>query len=305
MSIDIEKPEDLAEQLAAGMRAHVAGITGGGDVLARATRRHRRRTAVIRTGYALGVAGLAGALAVGLTTGAGGGEQDGRQSPVVQAEPPASLKLSKAAAASDNISYRMKLTMRSADGKTVGESEGAFDPMTATGYIRRPQDDSVMVELLIDGVRYMGAEPPLAPLPPDKTPGGEVYGRYGQYPGRFDRLSLAGNGMGALGSAGPDPATLFKALQGVNAAVTQYPDGTLHFEYSTHGAPGDPTLETRVSGDVTLNADGRIAKVTMQDWWQSTIKRTVMSGQSFTTLELSDYGVPVHVDRPTDVVPAN
>ncbi|MEV0559937.1 hypothetical protein [Dactylosporangium sp. NPDC050588] len=35
------------------MRAQVAGITGGGDVLARATRRHRRRAAVIRTGSLL------------------------------------------------------------------------------------------------------------------------------------------------------------------------------------------------------------------------------------------------------------
>ena len=65
---------NLEEQLAAGMREHISDLAvDGGAVLGRATRRHRRRTAVIRTAYALGVAGLAGVLAVGLTAGGGSG----------------------------------------------------------------------------------------------------------------------------------------------------------------------------------------------------------------------------------------
>ncbi|MEV4509445.1 hypothetical protein AB0K00_10860 [Dactylosporangium sp. NPDC049525] len=289
---------DLEQQLAAGMREHVADLAvDSAAVVGRATRRHRRRTAVIRTGYALGVAGLAGVLAVGLTAGGGRATRD---QPAVQAEAPASLRLSKAAAASDNISYRMKLVTGTATGAAARTCEGAFDPLAATGYVRCPQDDSVMVELLIDGVRYMGGEPPLTPLPPDKGPG-ETYGRYGQYPGTHEHLSLYGEADTVLGAAAPDPAALFKALQQANATVTQNPDGTLHFEYATQANLGSSTT----AGDVVVNGDGRIAKVTLAGTWQSTAKGRLDTGTFRATLELSDYGVPVHVDRPTDVVPAN
>lgn len=290
---------DLEEQLAAGMREHVADIAVDGAVVARAARRHHRRSAVIRTGYALGVAGLAGVLAVGLTAGAGG--EAAHNPPAVQAEPPAaSLRLSKAAAASDNISYRMKVTTGTATDPATRICEGAFDPMSATGYVHCPQDDSVMVELLIGGTRYIGGEPPLTPLPADKTPG-EQYGRYGQYPGTFDRLSLYGDAGSVLGSAAPDPAALFQALQQANATVTQNPDGTLHFEYVTQ----DGLSSSSTAGDVTLNADGRIARVALTGTWQSTVKGRLDTGAFRATVELSDYGVAVHVDRPTDVVPAN
>jgi hypothetical protein len=192
----------------------------------------------------------------------------------------------------------MKVTTGTAQAPTLSVCEGAFDPMTATGYVRCPQDDSVMVELLIDGTRYMGGEPPLGALPPDKTPGGEVYGRYGQYPGKHDRLSY---GDPVLGAAAPDPAALFKALQQANATVTQNPDGSYHFGYSTQTDQGS----TSTAGDVVLNADGRIAKVTVDGTWQSTVKGRLDTGTFHTTVELSDYGLAVHVDRPADVVPAN
>lgn len=288
---------DLEAQLAAGMREHVRDLAvDGGAVLGRATRRHRRRTAVIRTGYALGVAALAGALAVAVTPGGAP-----KNPPAVQGEAPAAaLRLSRAAEASDNISYRMKLVTGSGGGTVLRTCEGAFDPMTDTGYVRCPQDDSVAVELLIDGTRYMGGEPPLTPLPPDKTPG-EKYGRYGQYPGKHDSLSLYGDGDAVLGSAAPDPAALFKALQRANATITQNPGGILHFEYATQFDQGSSTT----AGDVTLNADGRIAKVTIDGTWQSTAKGRLDSGTFRATLELSDYGLQVHVDRPADVVPTS
>jgi hypothetical protein len=284
---------NLEEQLAAGMREHVADVAVDGRVVARATSRHRRRAAVIRTGYAMGVVGLAGILAVGLTAGQspGGGEQ--RAQPV-----PASVQLSKAAAASDNISYRMKLTMGHAAKPVSGTCEGAFDPLNATGYVRCPQDDSVMVELLINGTRYIGGEAPLTPLPPDKTPG-EKYGRYGQYPGRHDHLSLISDTV--LGAAAPDPAALFKALQQANATVTQNPDGTFHFEFTTQVQHGS----TSTAGDVSLNADGRIAKVSIAGTWQSTAKGRLDTGTFRATIELSDYGLAVHVDPPADVVPTS
>ncbi|GAA3201808.1 hypothetical protein ACFO1B_06490 [Dactylosporangium siamense] len=290
---------DLETQLAAGMHEHVTDLTvDGAAVLGRATRRHRRRVAVIRTGYALGVAGLAGVLAVGLTAGGTGGRAT-QDPPAVQAGAPASLRLQKAAAASDNISYRMKLTMTNPAGEVFNVYEGAFDPLTATGRVSNSRDDSVAVELLIDGTRYMGAEPPLAPLPPDKGPG-EKYSRYGQYPGRYDRLSLFGENS-LLSAAAPDPAVLVKALEQVNATITQAADGTLHFTYSTQHELDSTTN----AGDVTLNADGRIAKVTLVSTWQTTAKGRLDTGTVHATLELSDYGLPVHVERPADVVPAN
>jgi len=297
---------DLEARLTESMHRKVDGIALTSDILGRATRRHHRRAATTRIGYALGVAGLAGVLAAGLTVGGGATpRQDAGKAPVVQAQT-ASLRLASAVAASDNISYRMRLTT---SAQTVGDRsvasqtyEGAFDPKTATGYVRSPQDDSVMTELLISGTRYIGGEPPLRPLPADKAGGAhEKYGRYGQYPGKYDRLSLYGGPDTVLGAAAPDPAALFKALKSANATIRQNPDGTLHFEYATQVKDGSSTT----SGDVTLNADGRIAKIVLTSLWQSTAKNRLYKGISHSTLRLFDYGLKVKVERPTDVVPAN
>jgi hypothetical protein len=288
---------DLEERLIDSMYHKVDGIALTSEVLGRATRRPRRPTTTVRIGYALGVAGLAGVLTAGLTLGNGATpRQDAGKAPAVQAEP-ASPRLVNAAAASDNISYRMRLKTGGPGGLTY---EGAFDPRIATGYVRAPQDDSVTTELLINGTRYIGGEPPLGPLSPDKGPG-ETYGRYGQYPGKYDRLSLYGGPDTVLGAAAPDPAALFKALKNADATTTENPDGTLHFEYTTQSKEGSTTT----SGDVTLNADGRIAKVALTGTWQSTAKGRLDTGTFAATLELFDYGVKVKVKRPTDVVPAN
>jgi hypothetical protein len=291
---------DLEAHLTDSMNHQVDGIALTSDVLGRATRRHQQRTTTIRIGYALGVAGLAGVLAAGLTVGSDATpKQDAGKAPLVQAQP-ASLRLANAAAASDNLSYRMRLKTGTQSGRGAETYEGAFDPMTATGYLRKPQDDSVMTELLIDGTRYIGGEPPLGKLPADKGPG-ETYGRYGQYPGKYDRLSLYGGPDTVLGAAAPDPSALFKVLENANATTAENPDGTLHFEYATQIKDGSITT----SGDVTLNADGRIEKVALTSTWRSTAKGRLDKGTFNATLELFDYGVEVKVERPTDVVPAN
>jgi hypothetical protein len=281
---------DLETRLTESMHHRVDGIALTSDVLGRATIRHRRRTATIRIASGLGVVALAGALAAGLTYG---DAPSARNAPAVQAQP-AAMRLANAAAASDNISYRLRL-------KDLGGTyEGAFDPKTATGYVRKPQDDSVMTELLINGTRYEGGEPPLGALPPDKGPG-EKYGRYGQHPGKYDHLSLYAGGDPVLGAAAPDPAALFKALVKADATTTENPDGTLHFEYATTFTDGSSTT----SGNVTLNADGRIAKVVVTVAWRSTAKKRLDTGTFSRTLELYDYGLKVKVKRPTDVVPVS
>src|SRR5438128_2618437 len=98
---------DLEARLTESMQHKVEGLTLTSEVLARARRRHRRRAAAMRVGYTLGVAGLATALAAGLMAGAGTRpRQHAGTVPSAQARP-ASLRLADAAAASDNISYRI------------------------------------------------------------------------------------------------------------------------------------------------------------------------------------------------------
>jgi hypothetical protein len=298
---------DLEEQLRAGMRQEVAGITPSGDVLGAATRRYRRRAAAVRLGYAMGVAGLAGAVAVALTGGVGAPGQPDTGGPSAAQPLPASRKLANAAAASDNISYRVRLTISATaatDGAPSGggvseQYEGAFDPRTATGYTRTTTEAGVITELLIDGTRYIGTEP----LPHGRSPAGthETYGRYGQYQGKYDRLSFGLSAHPVLGATTADPPTLLKALQQVNATTSENPDGTLHFQYRQESTDG----VTVTSGDVTLDADGRIAKVTLTGSWQSTVKGRLDTGDYTMSLELSDYGTVVTVTRPTEVVPAN
>ncbi len=288
---------DIEEQLIAGMRQEVAGVALTSDVVGAARRRHQRRRAVLGATYAMGVLGLAGVTAVVLTVGgAGQPGPAGERAPVASAATPR-LALVAAVTASENISYRMRLTQSGPGGLTY---EGAFDPKTTTGYVRAPQDDSVMTELLINGTRYIGGEPPLGHLPPDKSGPGETYGRYGQYPGKHDRLSLYGTSDTVLGAASPDPAALFTVLKDTNATVTENPDGTLHFEYATQLKDGS----TSTTGDIVRDADGRIARVALTSTWRSTAKGRLDTGTSTSTLELFDYGVEVKVRRPADVVPA-
>jgi hypothetical protein len=279
---------DLEDRLIDSMRHETNAIALTSDVLGRATRRHRRRTTAIRGASVLGAAGLVGALVAGLTAGNG-------PAPRPSAAPlqPGSMRLVNAAKASDNISYRMRLTT---GGQGV-DYEGAFDPRTATGYVRQPQDDSVVTELLINGTRYVGGEPPRQKPPADKGEG-ETYGRYGQYPGKHDHLSLYGGPDTVLGAAAPDPAALFKALR--NATVTENPDGTVHFEYATKSRDGSATTK----GDVTIDRNGRIARVALATAWQSTAKGHLRKGAFTATLKLFDYGTIVKVQRPKDVVPA-
>ncbi|WP_148307827.1 hypothetical protein [Actinoplanes friuliensis] len=272
---------ELEARLTESMHHQVDGLALSTDILDRATRRHQRRTTTIRIGYALGAAGLAGALAAGLSLGGGAAEP-----PAVVQAAPASMRLANAATASDNISYRIHLK----SGSRVGD--GAFDPRTASGYFRVPQDDSVTTEIMVNGTRYIGGEPPLGKLPADKGRG-EKYGRYGQYPGKHKSLSLFGNGDAVVGAAAPNPAALFKALSQANATTSENPDGTFHFEYAT------------TTGDVALNSDGRIARMTLTTTWRSTAKGRLDTGRFDTTIELSDYGLKVKVKRPADVVPTS
>jgi hypothetical protein len=285
---------ELEEQLSAGMRESVSGLSLAGDIVGRASRRHRRRTATIRMGYALGVAGLAGAVAVGVTV-AGGDPRPRPAGPATVAQPPAAVRLAAATSASANISYRV----RQVEGDLT--YQGAFDPKTKTGYLRVAMDAGVLTELLINGTRYVGTEPPPGGAP---RPSGahERYSLYGQYPGKYDSLSYGTNGSNITNiAATPDPMAFLQTLRDSHATISQNADGSIHYTYS---AGKDADNMTTTVGDVTIGADQRVAKVTSTVTWRSTATGSLVTGQYNVTTELSDYGTPVVVARPAPVVPA-
>ncbi len=192
---------NLDERLADGLHGIVDGEADSappvGQLLERGRRARRRRTSAV-AGSTLAVLALA---ALGVAAVA----QPESTAPDVtagaaraQAQSP-DLKLTSAFATSKDISYRIRLTT----GELV--YNGAFDPATDTGYVKVELDDSVQTELLIKGTRYIGGERPKGELPADKEGPGEKYGRYGQYPGKHDQLSLYDAPGSVLGSASPDP----------------------------------------------------------------------------------------------------
>ncbi|MGS2616407.1 hypothetical protein ACVCAH_18055 [Micromonospora sp. LZ34] len=300
---------NLEERLAAGMRERVAGLALTGDVLAEATRRHRRRTALVRTAYAVGVVG---ALAAVATLGTGVPGRTGVSPAPVAERPPGAgvespqLRLAAAAEASENISYRVKVTTTWKD-KAPANGElpepvsqswvtmGAFDPTTATGYLESPYTGLRPVvaagfehERLIDGVRYIGA--------PNGSVGsnGEIV--WSQEPGRHDRLNFDLALDGGLG-ASADPQDLFRALGQSGAKVTETAGGGYHFEVTVTDLRNEIAADSFV-GDVTLGADNRIATVTYDRVARSTIKGENFTYHLHVVIELSGYGLPVQVERP-------
>ncbi|WP_406037600.1 hypothetical protein OG799_23385 [Micromonospora sp. NBC_00898] len=303
---------DLEEQLAAGMRDEVAGLALTRDVLGDATRRHRRRTTLHRTAYAVGVVGVVGALAATLTVGAGApGGTTGSRGPVAERPAVASadtpqMRLAAAAAASENISYRVKVTTTSKDKlakpgelpEPVSErwvTKGAFDPATATGYLDSPYEGQLRPaivagfehERLIDGVRYVGAS--------NASVGsrGEIV--WSREEGKRDKLDYdmaMGGGLGASAS----PEGLLRMLRQAGATVTEKADGVYHFEVTVKDLP--EILADTFVGEVTVGADNRIAKVAY-----TREARANVHGRHFTyhlevVIELSDYGMPVKVEVP-------
>jgi hypothetical protein len=280
---------DLEARLTESMHHTVDGIALTSDVLGRAKRRHQRRTTTIRIGYALGVTSVAGVLAAGLTLGGGATpRQDAGKAPTVQAQP-ASLRLASAVEASENVSYKVKVTVGSKDNRGALETmEGAFDPRTDTGFLNSssPGSGVVSYERLIDGVRFVGSS--------------GSNNKWKQYPGKHDRLAYDGALNGVAG-ASADPDQLFKALRQAGAAITETGARVYHFTVTLNGGSTGLRSNT-LSGDVTLDADKRIAKVTYEQVTQGEKAGQVYTSSSVVSVQLSDYGTPVTVERPTDVV---
>ncbi|NES16398.1 MULTISPECIES: hypothetical protein [Micromonospora] len=306
---------DLEDQLIAGMRDEAAGLTFRRDVLGDATRRHQRRTMVHRSAYAAGVAGVAGALAAALTVGAGG--TAGSPGPV--AERPATaaspespqMRLAAAAAASENISYRVKVTTTNKDKLPPrGElpepvartwvTTGAFDPATATGYLdspntglRPPMSIGWLKERLVEGVLYHGG---LDGADPDS--GRVVWSRDPE--GRQTSLDFDDALGGRLGTS-TDPQQLFRMLRQAGAQVTQNPGGGYHFEVTVQDSSRGVAAD-RLVGDVTVDADGRIKTVAYDRAARWNARGPEFTYHLHVLVELSDYGLPVQVEAPANAI---
>jgi hypothetical protein len=307
----------LEDQLVAGMRDQAAGLTLTRDVLGAATRRHRRRTVLHRTAYAAGVVGVAGALTAALTVGAGtsgGGTSSpgpvaGKPAPAASPQSP-QLRLAAAAAASENISYRVKVTTTSLNEpppkgelpEPVSErwvTKGAFDPATATGYLESPYKGQLRPaivagfehERLINGVRYVGARDGA-----DPDNGKIVWSREKEKQDHLDYDMAMGGGMGASAS----PAGLLRMLRQAGATVTEKADGVYHFEVSVANPSGD-IIADRLVGEVTVGADDRIATVAY-DRTSRMARSRDFTYHLKVVIELSGYGLPVKVEPPTHVV---
>jgi hypothetical protein len=237
---------------------------------------------ITRTAYAVGVVGLTGALAAGVLTNGGTGPAATPDRPSVAGTESPQLRLAAAVVASQGTSYRVKNTLinRSLPGSPSQIIEGAFDPATATGYVHIPFDDgSWHEERLVDGDLYRTTA---------------VAGQRVDWqldPGKHTGLSYdVKTGMLA---ASADPQQLFDALTQSGAKISQSGPTKYHFDVAI--SPRKGLTGGNMVGDVTVGPDKRIAKVVYEATLRSATDTTVLDG----TLELSDYGSPVTVERPS------
>jgi hypothetical protein len=227
--------------------------------------RHRRRIAV--TGFATAVVVAAGAVTAAVSSAS---------SPPL-AEETAAVRLAAAVATSDNTSYRVKVRV----GANI--TEGAFDPATQTGYLNSaaPGDGVVYQERLINGVRFVSS-----------SGSRDVWK---QYPDTHDRLAYD-KALNSAASASAAPEALFEALTQAGAVITKSGAG-FHFEVTIDG-----DLPVTLVGDVTVGADNRIAAVAYEETLHFEKNGHTEVSTESVTVELSEYGTPVTVEQPANVV---
>ncbi|MBE1484428.1 hypothetical protein [Plantactinospora soyae] len=198
------------------------------------------------------------------------------------------LTLVAAVAESEGISYKVKVTAGLKGDPVEVTTVGAFDPDTATGYLNSSSREggNVYQERLANGVRFTGCSGC------DDT--------WKQYPGEHDRLAYDRALSGAVG-ASADPQQLFAVLRESGAKITPAGAGSYHFEVSLK-SKSSATISDIMIGDVTLNADKRIAKVAYERTTRHEKDGTTSTSTWAVNVELSEYGTAVEVAKPTRVV---
>jgi hypothetical protein len=250
-------------------------------------RRARHRRTVARAGMSLAVLafGTVATVAIAATPAA----HTDRPGVTAEAVSP-QMELAAAISNSRNISFKVKATttLQKSDGRLATPSatyitQGAFDPATRTGYLRAA--DGSFESRLIKGVKY--------------TSNGD---QFVQQKGTYDWLDYDAHVLNGALSGSADSEHLFKVLRQAEAKITK--TGTYHFDATTQSADSLASYTTRFVGDVTLNASKRVAKVTYGWTLTGTMKQggKVFNRNVKVTLEFSDYGTPVTVERPANVV---
>jgi hypothetical protein len=250
-------------------------------------RRARHRRTVARAGMSLAVLafGTVATVAIAATPAA----HTDRPGVTAEAVSP-QMELAAAISNSRNISFKVKATttLQKSDGRLATPSatyitQGAFDPATRTGYLRAA--DGSFESRLIKGVKY--------------TSNGD---QFVQQKGTYDWLDYDAHVLNGALSGSADSEHLFKVLRQAEAKITK--TGTYHFDATTQSADSLASYTTRFVGDVTLNASKRVAKVTYGWTLAGTMKQggKVFNRNVKVTLEFSDYGTPVTVERPANVV---
>jgi hypothetical protein len=274
----------IEEQLAEGMRERVEGMTAAPGLVNQVLRVQRRRVLITRTAYAVGVVGLAGAVAASALTIDANGPAAQRNRPAATAADSPQLRLVAAVTASRGTSYHMKNTIRvHSPGKPPIVIEGAFDPATTTGYLRMSSDTTKAwyEERVIDGDLYTANVFPGEPIP--------WWHEAGKHTGLTADPKIGVPGVSA------DPRQMLDVLTQAGATITQTGPDTFHFTVALTGRNG--VSLGSATGDVTVGSDHRIAKVV----YESTIKSPTRPSDVTVidaTLELSGYGSPVAVERP-------
>jgi hypothetical protein len=249
--------------------------------------RHRRTAARVGTALAVLAFGSVAAVAIATTPAV----HTNRPGVTAEAVSP-QMELAAAISNSENISFKVKATstLQKSDGMYTTPSatyitQGAFDPATLTGYLRAA--DGSFESRLINGVKY--------------TSNGD---QFVQQKGIYDWLDYDAHVLDGALSGSADSKHLFKVLRQAEAKITRTGAGTYHFDATTQSTDSLASYATRFGGDITLNASKRVAKVAYG--WTLTGKMkqggNVFNRNVKVTLEFSDYGTPVTIERPANVV---
>lgn len=270
---------NFESRLAGRMRDVAEAETGGTpptqDLLTRGRQARLRRRAVVTGGLAAVV------VAAGVVTSVVPWSTPDTPPPVAEQAPTPAVRLAAAVAASGDISYRIKVTWADQRG-ILQVTEGAFDPASRTGYLNSSAPaapDLVYNERMIGGTRFVSS-----------SGSRDVWK---QYPGTHDRLAYDA-ALDSAASASADPKVLFDLLMAAGAVITQN-DAGFHFEVS-------PGQGDKLVGDVVLGANNRIATVTYDETMRIEKNGVVDDTTWSMTIELSDYGTPVRVEQPVNIV---
>ena len=313
--------EDL---LAASMREEVAGLRPAPDLVARAARRHRQRTRIRLAASVTGTAGIAAAVAIGLTvassgpgavrTGPGAAKAGGQAANSPQA------RLVAAMTTSAQLSYRLHLVNTSIlPGHQMtptsqprdlinwyADYTGVYDPRTRSGagvdIIRTQYKLGSVPDPKLDGriqVRIVG----------DNYYTGWVNGKP-RFTGRGSLVQAlvlnGGRAWAPTDGASADPAVLLAAVRRLGSVKFAGKSGsgaraldTYNFRYNI---AGDASVKPhRLTGTIVVHDQSDlIATITMQTIVTGAHPQIADSGWlTFkTVMTFSDYGVPVSVQAP-------